>query len=94
MIPFDLERAKKGVPMITRDDQKAKFIAVLNGGQPAPLVIEITSPKPKESDYDEEEESFEDLVDSIPNDQFLENYYLDGRHGTVHDSPLDLFMEY
>lgn len=41
MIPFDLERAKQGVPMYTRSGYAANFIAQLNGGQPAPLVIEI-----------------------------------------------------
>lgn len=68
MIPFDLTRAKLGLPMVTRRGYEAKFIAHLDGGQPAPLVIEV--------------------------DQKVENYYIDGRHGTVHDSPLDLFMQY
>lgn len=42
MIPFNLERAKKSVPMRTRNGYEARFIAHLDGGQPAPLVIEIT----------------------------------------------------
>lgn len=70
MIPFNLERAKLGIPMRTRKWLKANFIAHLDGGQPAPLVVDV------------------------PADSGLENYYLDGRHETVHDSPLDLFMEY
>lgn len=41
MIPFNLERAKKSVPMRTRGGYEARFIAHLDGGQPAPLVIEI-----------------------------------------------------
>lgn len=41
MIPFDLQRAKKSVPMHTREGHEARFIAHLDGGQPAPLVIEI-----------------------------------------------------
>jgi hypothetical protein len=41
MIPFNLERAKQGVPMYTREGIKAKLIAHLNGGQPAPIVVEI-----------------------------------------------------
>jgi hypothetical protein len=76
MIPFDLERAKKGVPMRTRSRKNAKFIALLNGGQPAPLVIDIG------------------YMGSRGLISELENYYIDGRHGTVHDSDLDLFMEY
>lgn len=70
MIPFNLERAKKGAPMRTRSGHEAMFIAHLDGGQPAPLVVDI------------------------PGKYGLENYYIDGRHGTVHDSPFDLFMEY
>lgn len=77
MIPFDLERAKKGVPMKTRKGRKAKFIAILSGGQPAPLVAEIDFTQYRH----------------IPI-KSVENYYIDGRHGTVHDSDLDLFMEY
>lgn len=75
MTPFDLEKAKKGVPMQTRRGYPAKFIAILQGGQPAPLVVDVTT----------------NIVAKITS---LENYYLNGRHGTVHDSPLDLFMEY
>jgi hypothetical protein len=41
MIPFNLERAKQGVPMNTRKGHKAKFIAHLDGGQPAPILIEV-----------------------------------------------------
>lgn len=70
MTPFNLERAKLGIPMYTRNGYTAKFITLLNGGQPAPLVIDI------------------------PWKEGFENYYIDGRHGTVHDSPLDLFMQY
>lgn len=70
MIPFNLERAKQGIPIHTRNGFEAKLIAHLNGGQPAPLVVDV------------------------PAKDGLENYYIDGRHGTVHDSQLDLFMEY
>ena len=41
MIEFDLKRAKQSVPMRTRDGHEAKFVAHLDGGQPAPLVIEV-----------------------------------------------------
>lgn len=41
MIPFNLEMAKKGVPMCTRKGFEAKFIAHLDGGQPAPIVVDI-----------------------------------------------------
>jgi hypothetical protein len=92
LIPFDLERAKKGVPMKTRDDQKAVFVALLNGGQPSPLVVEIHPEDPDKDDFwDDELEEYIGWEPAVP---FLENYYIDGRHGTVHDSPLDLFMEY
>lgn len=70
MIPFNLQRAKQGIPIYTRNGFVAKLIAHLNGGQLAPLVVEI------------------------PGETKLENYYINGRHGTVHDSPLDLFMAY
>lgn len=73
MTPFDLEKAKKGMPMKTRRGRAAKFIALLQGGQPAPLVVDVT-------------------INSIQKATSVENYYLDGRHGTVHDSDLDLFM--
>jgi hypothetical protein len=92
MIPFDLERAKKGVPMRTRDDRKAIFVSLLNGGQPAPLLIEVWD------NHDEDDDELDEDGDPIPADEepmgVLENYYIDGRHGTVHDSELDLFMEY
>lgn len=70
MIPFDLTRAKLGIPMHTRKGYTAKFVALLDGGQPAPLVVDV------------------------PGEDGLENYYIDGRHDSVHDSPLDLFMQY
>lgn len=89
MIPFDLERAKKGVPVRTRDGRKAEFNAHLQGGQPAPLVFDIWGIN--EVSDDDEDDEFQDEKSRAGN---LENYYLDGRHGTVHDSPLDLFMEY
>lgn len=41
MNPFNLEKAKKGVPMITRSGKSAKFITHLQGWQPAPLVIDV-----------------------------------------------------
>jgi hypothetical protein len=70
MIPFNLERAKLGVPMYTRNGHNAIYVAHLNGGQPAPLVMDV------------------------PGYEGLENYYKNGRHELVHDSPLDLFMKY
>lgn len=82
MIPFNLERAKLGIPMRTREGVSAKLIAHLDGGQPAPLIVEVML---KQRD---KQRRF------IPGSTMIENYYLDGRHETVHDSPLDLFMEY
>lgn len=69
MILFDLTRAKLGLPMHTRRGHNAKLIAHLDGGQPAPLVVEVDANQ-------------------------IENYYVDGRHNSVHESPLDLFMQY
>lgn len=68
MMPFDLSRAKKGIPVYTRNGVKANFVADLNGGQPAPVLVEIWGE--------------------------LENFFVNGRYEGVHDSPLDLFMEY
>ena len=70
MIPFNLEKAKKGIPMYTRNGHTAIFISLLDGGQPAPLVVDV------------------------PGYEGLENYYINGRLETVHDSHLDLFMKY
>lgn len=82
MQPFNLERAKQGVPMRTREGISAKFIAHLNGGQPAPIVVEVLlKQRDKQGRY-------------IPNSTTIENYYIDGKHELVHDSPLDLFMKY
>lgn len=81
MIPFDLTKAKKGIPMRTRKGQEAVFIAHLEGGQPAPLVVEIITPSVDPRGF------------PITGSTTLENYYLNGKHGIV-DSPLDLFMEY
>lgn len=81
MQPFNLERAKQSVPMRTRCGYKAKFIAHLDGGQPAPIVVELMiKEKDKQGRY-------------ITGSTSSENYYLNGKHGIV-DSPLDLFMEY
>lgn len=41
MITFNLERARKGVPVRTRNWVGAKLIAHLNGGEPAPIVVEV-----------------------------------------------------
>lgn len=82
MVPFNLERAKQGIPIRTREGVSAKLIAHLDGGQPAPLVVEINL---KQRD---KQRRF------ISESTMIENYYIDGRHGTVHDSPLDLFMQY
>ena len=82
MIPFNLERAKQGVPMRTRKGFAAKFMTILDGGQPAPLVVEVIK------------RAVDKQGNIIPKSTMMENYYLDGRHGTVHDSEFDLFMEY
>jgi hypothetical protein len=81
MIPFNLERAKQGVPFRTRKGIEAKLIAHLNGGQPAPLVVEVMK---REVDKHGK---------IISGSTMLENYYLNGRHELVHDSDLDLFMK-
>lgn len=81
MIPFDLKRAKQSVPMRTRNWGEAKFIAHLDGGQPAPILVEVII-----KEYDNRGR----VIRVTPS---LENYYLNGKHGIV-DSPLDLFMEY
>lgn len=81
MIPFDLTKAKKGIPMRTRFGHEARLITHLNGGQPAPLLVEVMK-----------NEVHTDGM-NIPGTTSLENYYLNGKHGIV-DSPLDLFMEY
>ena len=85
MIPFDLEKAKKGHTVRTRNGNKAVFNAHLQGGQPAPLLFDIY--------YVEIDPLTGNLIDEPSQFGKLENYYLDGRHGTIHDSPLDLFME-
>lgn len=82
MIPFNLERAKQGIPMCTRKGIEAKLIAHLDGGQPAPIVVEVMK------------RQVDKRGSVIRESTMLENYYIDGRHGAVHDSPLDLFMKY
>lgn len=82
MIEFDLIRAKQGVPICTRSGIEAKLLTHLDGGQPAPLVVEVMKRAKDKSGK------------LISPSTIIENYYIDGRHGTVHDSPLDLFMQY
>lgn len=91
MIPFDLTRAKQGAPVRTRDGRNAVYNAHLTGGQPAPLLFDIWDLNKISDEDDYFEAEYEDDPSSVGN---LENYYIDGRHGTVHDSPLDLFMQY
>lgn len=78
MEPFNLELAKKGHTVVTRRGKTAKYIAHLQGKQPAPLVFEI---KQKDKKTGQEFD-------------MMENYFLDGRFNGIHDSDLDLFMEY
>lgn len=82
MIPFNLERAKQGVPMCTRKGIEAKFIAHLDGCQPAPIVVEVMK---RQVDKNRR---------LISPSTMLENYYLNGRHNLVHESEYDLFMKY
>lgn len=82
MIPFDLTRAKQGVPIFTRSRVNAKLLTHLDGGQPAPLVVEVMKRQVDKNGR------------IISDSTMIENYYIDGRQGTVHDSPLDLFMQY
>lgn len=72
MIPFDLERAKKGVPMITRGRCPAKFIALLEGGQPAPLVVEIKYPMIQGIHREEMENYFLTGRHCPPHDSYLD----------------------
>lgn len=41
MIPFDLELAKKGRPLVTRNGKRAHFIAMLDRKIPAPLLVDV-----------------------------------------------------
>jgi hypothetical protein len=41
MIPFNLERAKQGILMHTRKGYSARLITHLDGGQPAPILVEV-----------------------------------------------------
>lgn len=81
MIPFNLERAKIGIPMHTRNGLKANFIAYLNGGQPAPIIVEVFKTK-----YT--------VLGESHSSGTMENYYYNGRHNLYHDTEFDLFMEY
>lgn len=65
MSQFDLEKAKKGVPMKTRRGNEAIFICVLDGGQPAPLLVDI--------------QRFDAKANMKSSS--MENYYLNGRFG-------------
>lgn len=87
MIPFNLERAKKGIPVRTRKGNKAVLIAELHGGQPAPLVFDIWQCVPGLFPQS-------GMVDAATPNGKPENYYFNGRFNDVHDSDLDLFMEY
>lgn len=41
MMTFDLTKAKKGIPIRTRYGRPATLIAHLDGGQPAPVLVEV-----------------------------------------------------
>lgn len=85
MTPFNLELAKKGHTVRTRNGLKAIFVAQLQGGQPAPLVFDICW------------QQFEPLTGrpkDVPSEHGKpENYFLNGKFDGVHDNDLDLFME-
>ena len=86
MTPFDLEKAKKGHTVRTRNGNKAVLVAELHGGQPAPLVFDIWQRGP--SLY--QPGVMTDIAS--PNGK-PENFFPDGRFNGVHDSDMDLFME-
>lgn len=85
MNPFDLELAKKGHTVRTRNGNKAVLVAELHGGQPAPLVFDIWQRVP--SLYRGE------IIDAPTPNGKPENYFLDGRFNGLHDSDMDLFMD-
>lgn len=84
MTTFNLEDAKRGVPIRTRDGRKAVFIAHLQGGQPAPIVMDI---------WRKGRTSWGDVKDIPIPGGVMENYFPDGRFQGVHDHELDLFMD-
>ena len=85
MEKFSLEEAKKGKRLITRSRQHAEFVDVLDGGQPAPMVVNVyRQPFTKLASIRAQRG-----VVSAP---LMENYYIDGKHEAVHESPLDLFI--
>lgn len=85
MTPFDLEKAKKGHTVRTRNGNKAVLIAELHGGQPAPLVFDIYQRVPSLATG---------ALTDVPTPYGKpENYFLDGRFNGTHDSSMDLFME-
>lgn len=57
MTPFNLEEAKKGKPVVTRNGSKARFITHLKGGQIAPLLFEVTK-KDEDGMVTEETENY------------------------------------
>lgn len=78
MIPFNLELAKKGKSVVTRNGSKARFITHLKGGQIAPLLFEITK-KDEDGMITEETENYylDGRFETVHNhelDLFMEDY--------------------
>ena len=78
--------AQKSARLITRDGRHAEFIALLDGGQPAPLLINVF---PVSFYALEELRSHPTRV--LPQSK-MENYFLNGRLEQVHESPLDIMV--
>jgi hypothetical protein len=79
---FDLEAAKAGKMISTRNGRQVEFVTVLTtGGQvqaPAPLLMKVSY--------------YRETVKGMEQFWTMENYYLSGRYLPPHEHPMDLFM--
>ncbi len=76
---FNLDAAKKGKPLITRDGKEARFIANIEG-RPAPIVAEVLIKK--------------DVFGMKAIEKWeMESFFEDGKYLGKHESPLDLFIK-
>lgn len=89
MTRFSIAAAKSGHRLITRDGRHAEFACVLDGGQPAPVLVNV---------FRVTQSRIEDIRDKIRDGHeigeptsVMENYYDNGGVGT-HDHPKDIFI--
>ena len=89
MKPFDLEAAKRGEPIVTRDGRQARFIAHVPDAPPAQRVVCIT-----DLGVNTHYETGDFIANDSPNDLFMESPPMRSINGEEYPEPVRGPLEY